>query len=105
MRHCSFSSANIPIVVVVVVVGVVRPFITRYRIFKSLFSHMYQSYRGKQGERELGYRETWNSTTVTLVLLRPRSKGSINGTDILRPHPTEEARKTVSVLKDTPHPA
>ena len=103
MRHGSFSSANIPIVVVVVVV-VVRPFITRYKLFKSMYSHMYQAYRGKQGERELGYGDTWNSTTVTLVLLRTRSKGLINGTDILRPHPTEEAKKTVSVLKDTPHP-
>ena len=34
-------------------------------LFKSLYSHI----RGKKGETEIGYRETWNSTTATLVLL------------------------------------
>ena len=31
------------------------------------------------------YRETWTSTTATLVLLRARSKAPIHGTDSLRP--------------------
>ena len=46
-----------------------------------------------------------NSTTATLVVLRDRSTAPIHGTEILRPHPTDEARKIVLLLKDTPHPA
>ena len=49
--------------------------------------------------------ETWNSTRANLALLRARIKALIHGTDILRPHPTDEARKGVLLLKDTPHPA
>ena len=44
----------------------------RYRIFKSLSSHMYRAYRGKKGETEFGYRETGNSTRATLLLTRDR---------------------------------
>ena len=44
-----------------------------YRLFKSLYSYIYRAYRGKKGETKIGYRETWNSTTVTLVSLRARS--------------------------------
>ena len=44
----------------------------------------------------MGFRETWNSTTATLVLLRARSTAPIHGVDILRPHPTDEARKIES---------
>ena len=29
---------------------------------------MYRAYSGKKGETEIGYRETWNSTTATPVL-------------------------------------
>ena len=65
-----------------------------YKLFKSLYSHIYHSYRGKKGETEIGYRETCNSTTVTLVLVRARSKPPIHGTDILRPNPTDAARRT-----------
>ena len=53
-----------------------------YRLFKSLYSHIYRAYRGKKGETVFGYRETWNSTTATLVLLRARSKAPIHETDI-----------------------
>ena len=35
-------------------------------------------------------RETWNSTTATLVLLRTRSTALIHGTDVLRPHPMDD---------------
>ena len=35
------------------------------------------------------YRETRNSTTATLVLLRSRSTAPIHGSNILRPHPTD----------------
>ena len=45
---------------------------------------MYRAYRGKTGETEIGYRETWNSTTATLVLLRALSKAPIHGTDVVR---------------------
>ena len=44
-----------------------------YRLLKSLYLHIYRAYRGKKGETGFGYRETWNSTTATLVLLRARS--------------------------------
>jgi len=42
-----------------------------YRLFKSLYSHIYRAYRGKKGETEIGYRKTWNSTTVTLFFYVP----------------------------------
>ena len=32
-----------------------------YRLFKSLYSHIYHAYRGKKGETEFGYRETWHT--------------------------------------------
>ena len=60
-----------------------------YRLFKSLYSDMYCAYRGKKGEIEIGCRETWNSTTVTMVLLRARSTAPIHGIAILRPHPSD----------------
>ena len=47
-------------------------------------------YREKEGETEIEYRETWNSTTVTLVLLRARSTTPIHGIAILRPHPLDD---------------
>ena len=52
-----------------------------YRLFKLLYSHRYRAYRGNKGETEIGYRETWNSTTVTLVLLHGRNTAPIQGTD------------------------
>ena len=58
-----------------------------YRLFKSFYLHSYRAYSGKKGETEIGYRDTWNTTTVTLVLFRARSKAPIHGTDMLRPHP------------------
>ena len=54
------------------------------RPFKSLYSHIYI------GETEIRYRETCNSTRATLVLLRAWSKAPIHGTDVLRPHPTDD---------------
>ena len=66
---------------------------------KSLYSHIYRVYRGKKGETEFGYSETWNSTTATLVLLHAWSKAPIHGTDILCPHPMEEARKSMSCTR------
>ena len=60
-----------------------------YRLFKSSYSHIYRAYRGKKGETEIGYRDTWNSTTATLVLLRARSTAPIHRSDILRPHPMD----------------
>ena len=42
-------------------------------------------YLGKKG-----YRETWISTTATLVLLRARSTAPIHGIAILRPHPSDD---------------
>ena len=76
-----------------------------YRLFKSLYSHMYRVYRGKKRRDRIWNRETWNSPTGTLVILRARSTAPIHRTDILRPHPTDETRKMVSLLKDTQHPA
>ena len=61
-----------------------------YRLFKSLYSHIYRAYRGNKGETEFGYRETWNSTTATPVLLRSRSTAPIHGIAILRPHPSDD---------------
>ena len=58
-----------------------------YRLFKSLYSHIVHI--RKKGYTEIGYRETWNSTTATLVLLRVLSKAPIHGINILRPHPTD----------------
>ena len=55
-----------------------------YWLLKSLYSHIYRAYRGKKGETEIGYRETWNSTTVTLVLLCVRSTAPIHWIAILR---------------------
>ena len=75
-----------------------------YRLFKSLYSHIYQAYRGKKGETEFGYIETWNYIITTLVLLLARGTAPIHGTNVLRPQPTDEARKIVSLFKDTPHP-
>ena len=54
------------------------------RRFKSLYSHIYHAYRGKKWETEIGYRETWNSTIATLVLLRVRSTAPIHGIIIYR---------------------
>jgi len=54
-------------------------------------------YRGEKGETEFGYRETWNSTTATLVLLRDRSTAPIHGIAILRPHPTDNDENDVHV--------
>ena len=75
-----------------------------YRLFKSLYSHIYRAYMGQKAETEFGYREAWNTTTATLVRLRDRITAPIHGTDILRPHPTDEARNIESFLKDTPQP-
>ena len=36
---------------------VLQPFITIYRLFKSLYSHSYRVYSGKKGETEFGYRD------------------------------------------------
>ena len=55
--------------------------------------HSYHANRGRKGETEIGYRDIWNSTTATLVLLPVRSKTPIHRTDILRPHLMDEARK------------
>ena len=52
-----------------------------YRLFKSLYAHIYRVYRGKKGETEFGYRETWNSTTATLVIVCARSTALIHRTD------------------------
>ena len=49
--------------------------------YSSHYIHTRIVHRGKEGEREIGYRETWNSTTATLVLLRARSTAPIHGTD------------------------
>ena len=44
----------------------------------------------EKGETKIGYRETRNSTTATLVILRVRSKAPIHGIDLLRPHLTDD---------------
>ena len=44
-------------------------------------------------QRDMGFYIT------TLVLVCVQSKAPIHGTDILRPHPTEEARKIVSCFR------
>ena len=49
-----------------------------YMLFKSSYSYIYR--------------------------VRARSTAPIHETYILRPHPTDDARKIVSLLKDTPHP-
>jgi len=46
--------------------------------------------RGKYGETEIGYRETWDSTTATLVLLRGRSTAHIHKVAIVRPIPSDD---------------
>ena len=56
----------------------------------SHYIHTVIVYRGKKGKTEIGYRETWNSTTSTLVLLRARGTAPIYETDILRPHPMDD---------------
>ena len=61
-----------------------------YRLFESLYIHIFSMYRRKKGETEIGYRETWNSTTATLVLLRARSTAPIHRIAILRPHPSDD---------------
>ena len=55
-------------------------------------------HRGKKGETEFGYRETWNSTTATLVLLRTRGTAPIHGIAILRPHRT--MMKTMDICNE-----
>ena len=50
----------------------------------------FSMHRGKKGETEFRYRETWNSTTAVLVLLRARGKAPIHGIAILRPHPSDD---------------
>ena len=61
-----------------------------YRLFTSHHIHTCSMYRGKKGEAEIGYRETWNSTTVTLVLLRARITAPIHRIAILRPNPSDD---------------
>ena len=58
--------------------------------YSSHYIHTFRMYRGKKGETEIGYRKTWNSTTVTLVNLRARSTAPIHGIAILRPHPSDD---------------
>ena len=66
--------------------------------------HIYRVYRGKKERQNSDTeRPPQNSTAATLVLLQARSTAPIHGTDSLRPDPTDEARKIVSLLKDTPH--
>ena len=52
------------------------------------YIHTLCMYRGTKWETEIGYREMWNSTTVTLVLVRAWSTAPIHGIAILRPHPS-----------------
>ena len=52
-----------------------------YRLFKSLYSHFIVLQRKERRDKKIGYKETWNSTTTTLVLLRARSTATIHGTD------------------------
>jgi len=61
---------------------------------------MYRVYRGKKGETEFGYRETWNSTTATLILLRARSAAPIHGIDILRAHPRLTMMNTMDIYNE-----
>ena len=35
-------------------------------IFNSIYSHIYRTGKGKDGEKEFGFRETWNSAINTL---------------------------------------
>ena len=44
----------------------------------------------KKGGTNIGYRDTRNTTTATLVHLSARSKGPIQGIAILRPHPSHD---------------
>ena len=74
-----------------------------YIVYSSHYIHTFRMYRGKKEETKIGYRETWNSTTATLVLLRARSTAPIHGIAMLRPHPKDKARKVVPLLHDTPH--
>ena len=60
-----------------------------YWLFKSFYSHIDRAYKGTKGETEFGYRETWNSTTATLVLLRALRTAPIHGIAILRAHLTD----------------
>ena len=75
-------------------IGVLRPFSTIYAIQVIIFTHL-ACIKEINERQKIGYRETWNSTTVTLVLWRARSTAPIHGIAILRPHPTGEARKIV----------
>ena len=54
--------------------------------YSSHFIHTFSMYRENKGETEVGYRETWNSTTVT----RARSTAPIHEIAILRPHPSDD---------------
>ena len=58
--------------------------------YSSHYIHTFSMYRRREGKTEIGYRETWNSKTVTLVLLRARSTAPIHGIAILRPHPSDD---------------
>ena len=61
-----------------------------YLGYSSHYIHTCIVHRGKKGETEIGYRDTWNSTTATLVLLSARSTAPIHGSDILRPMDYDE---------------
>ena len=78
--------------------------LTTFQHYIGFSSHYIHTCRRKKGETEIEYRDL-EFYTATLVLLRARSSAPIHGTDILRPHPTDEAKKVVSLVKDTPHPA
>ena len=64
--------------------------VQHYIGYSSHYIHTFIMHREKKRETEIGYRDTWNSTTATLVLLRARSKGPIHGIAILRPHPSDD---------------
>ena len=47
----------------------------------------------------------WSFTTFQHYIGDSRHYIPIHGTDFLRPYPADEARKIVSLLQDTSHPA
>ena len=64
--------------------------VQHYIGYSSHYIHTFSMYRGKKGKTEIGYRDTWNSTTVTHVLLCARSTALIHGIAILLPHSSND---------------
>ena len=74
--------------------------------YSSHYSHTFIVHTEERKERQnLNTERPGIPPQAPWFFLRARSTAPTKGTDILRPHPTDEARKMVSLLKDTPHTA